>query len=127
MAQNNRVKAIALTVLLAAAQANAAPPKPRPAQMTGTQLVSDMLADPFADKVNPVRRERAMGYIDGVMDSTIGIRWCPSGRPVPHELNYVVAEDMAGMPQAKLNSNAAVLVLAILERHYPCKSAGATQ
>lgn len=126
MVQHTRVKALALTIMLAAAQVVAAPPKLLPAKMTGTQLVRDMLADPFADEFNSVRRERAMGYIDGVIDSTIGLRWCPAGQPVPHELNYVVAEDMARMPSAKLNGNAAALAIAILARHYPCKSAGAT-
>jgi hypothetical protein len=66
-----------------------------------------------------------MGYIDGVIDSTRVLRWCPAGQPVPHELNYVVTEDMAHMPPAELEGNAAALVVATLARHYPCKSAGA--
>lgn len=125
MAQGPRVKALILTLLLAAAQVAGAAPKQPPAKMTGMQLVQDMLADPNDDKFNSIRRERAMGYIDGVLDLTIGVRWCPAGQPVPHELNYVVAEDMARMPAAKLGANAAGLVVATLARHYPCKSTGA--
>jgi hypothetical protein len=81
-----------------------------------------MLADPNDDRFNSIRRERAMGYIDGVIDSTIGLGWCPAGQPLPHELNYVISEDMARMPRAKLDGNAAALVVATLARHYPCKS-----
>lgn len=126
MAKVTRAIALTLMLLSATAQRAAAEPqRPYPVKMTGDQLVRDMLADPNDDKFNSVRRERAMGYIDGVLDSTIGMRWCPAGQPVPHELNYVVAEDIARMPAAKLKSSAAALVIATLARHYPCKSTGA--
>jgi hypothetical protein len=121
------VKAITLAIFLTVAEVAATPNRqPHPVQMTGTQLVRDMLADPFADDFNSIRRERAMGYIDGVMDASIGLRWCPAGQPVPHELNYVVVEDMTRLTPAKLNGNAATLVLSILAHHYPCKPTGAT-
>lgn len=126
MAKGTGASALTLILLLATSQLTAAERSgSHPTKMTGDQLVRDMLADPNDDKFNSVRRERAMGYIDGVLDSTIGVRWCPAGQPVPHELNYVVAEDMARMPSAKLKSSAAALVVATLARHYPCKSTGA--
>ena len=61
------------------------------------------------------------GYIDGVMDAGVGQRWCPAGKHIPHELNYLVVEEMSRMPTAKLNGNAAPLVFAALARLFPCK------
>lgn len=103
----------------------AAPHLPYHPQMTGSQLVRDMLADPAEGQHNSVRRERAMGYIDGVMDAAAEVRWCAAGKPVPHELNYVVVEDMSRMSADKLKGDAAALVLATLARLYPCNSSGA--
>lgn len=57
-----------------------------------------------------------MGYIDGAMDAGVGQQWCPAGKKVPHELNYLVIEEMARMPTAKLKSNAATLVFIPLRR-----------
>jgi hypothetical protein len=92
-------------------------------KMTGTQLVRDMLSDPLmAD--NAVMRERAMGYIDGITDVTVGVYWCPAKKTVPHELNYVVAEEMKGLGANRLKGDAAPLVLATLRKHYPCTVAG---
>lgn len=92
-------------------------------KMTGTQLVRDMLSDPLmAD--NAVMRERAMGYIDGITDITVGVHWCPAKKTVPHELNYFVAEEMKGLGANRLKSDAAPLVLVILSKHYPCTVAG---
>lgn len=125
MARSNGAGALTMMLMLAMPQAVCAPLKPHPAKMTGAQLVRDMLADPFADNVNYIRRERAMGYIDGVMDSSTGLQWCPVGKSVPHELNYLVVEEISGMPASKLNGNAAPLVLGTLTRLFPCKATGA--
>jgi hypothetical protein len=107
---------------LLAAQAGAAPAYR--AHMTGVQLVRDMLADPF-EGTNSVRRERAMGYIDGVADASAGLPWCPAGKPVAHELPYVVVEEVEKMPPAKLTGDAAALVLAALAKLYPCRPGSA--
>ncbi len=120
-------KAFAFGLLAAMTQAGAAPPSlPYHSHATGTQLVRDMLADPAKSSLNSVRRERAMGYIDGVMDATAGLRWCPAGKKVSHELNYFVVEDMAGMKPDQLQGDAAALVLAVLAREYPCNPSNAT-
>lgn len=66
-----------------------------------------------------------MGYMDGVMDSSSGVRWCPAGKSVPHELNYLVIEKVSAMPAAQLNGNAAELVLVALAHLFPCRSTGA--
>jgi hypothetical protein len=125
MTQGNGSRALTLALMLAMAPALSAAPKPPQAKMTGAQLVRDMLADPFANDVNFVRRERAMGYIDGVMDSSIELQWCPAGKSVPHELNYIVTEEISGMPAAKLNGSAASLVRDALARLFPCRTTGA--
>jgi hypothetical protein len=92
---------------------------PYRAHMTGEQFVRDMLAAPDGG-LNSMRRERAMGYMDGVMDAAVGLRWCPAGAAVPHELNYVAAEEMQSLPPARLKGDAAALVLAVLAKLYPC-------
>lgn len=116
------MKLVALALVLLAAHAGAAPTFR--AQMTGAQLVRDMRADPGIG-FNSERRERAMGYIAGVMDSTAGVQWCPAGRMLPHELNYLLIDDIESLEPAKLEQNAAPIILAALAKKYPCNSAGA--
>lgn len=114
---------LAVLVLgLLAAQAGAAPIYR--ANMTGAQLVHDMLADPMVGD-NPRHRERAMGYIDGVMDASAGVHWCPARKTIPHELNYLVVEGIAAMAQARQKGSAAALIQAVLAEKYPCNSPGA--
>jgi hypothetical protein len=108
--------------LLLAAQALATAATLRP-PVTGEQVVRDMLADPAVSD-SSMMRERAMGYIDGIMDMTVGVQWCPAKQVVPHELNYVVAEEMKALGTDRLRSNAAPLIAAILRRHYPCHANG---
>jgi hypothetical protein len=112
----------AIVLALLSAQAGAAPAYR--AQMTGAQLVRDMQADPSVGD-NPARRERAMGYIDGVMDASAGERWCPTGKTIPHELNYLVVEAVAAMPKTRQQGAAAALIQSVLAEKYPCKSHGA--
>jgi hypothetical protein len=114
------VKTLALALVLLATQADAAPAYR--AHMTGTQLVRDMLAEPGVGS-NSIRRERAMAYIDGVADASAGMRWCPAGKPVPHELPYVVVEEVAKMAD-QLEGAASTLVLAALAKLYPCRPGG---
>lgn len=74
-----------------------AQPVHRP-HMTGQQLIRDMKADPRIGQ-NAVQRERAMGYLDGVMDAGAGKVRCPVGKDIPHELNYEVTDDIALLGQ----------------------------
>jgi hypothetical protein len=115
------MKALAVAMALLAPQAGAE--TAYRAHMTGTQLVRDMLAEPGVG-FNSIRRERAMGYIDGVADASAGVRWCPAGKPVPHELPYVVVEEVAKMTR-QLEGDASALVLAALAKLYPCRPGGA--
>lgn len=66
-----------------------------------------------------------MGYIDGVMGAAAGHQWCPDRKSVPHELNYLIVEDLSRLSKDKLKGDAAPAVLAVLARLYPCKAAGA--
>lgn len=124
MAKVTRVSALILMLPLFVCSTEAAPRQARP-KVTGADLVRDMLARPKDDPLNNFRRERAMGYIDGVVDAGVGHRWCPAGRQIPHELNYLIVEELARLPSAELKGNAAVLVLAALTREYPCQPGAA--
>ena len=87
--------------------------------LTGEKFVRDMLAAPDNGAAS-MRRERAMGYMDGVMDGTAGLLWCPAGQHVGHELNYLAAEQMKSLPAEQLKKGAAPLVVAALAKIYPC-------
>jgi len=94
-----------------------------PYHMTGEQLMRDMLVDAF--KASPreyMQRERAMGYLDGLMDGTAGRVWCPAGKVVPHELNYNLMDELSKRGPSELKGNAAPLVLDSLRKLYPCKA-----
>lgn len=91
--------------------------------MTGEQLVRDMMAMPDGGR-DSMRRARAMGYIDGVMDATAGLHWCPAGQAAPHEMNYVVVEEMQALSPTRLKGGATALMLETLSRFYPCTPAG---
>lgn len=110
-----------LFALALPAMATAATPTYRP-YMTGVQLVRDVQAEPGKGS-NSIRRERAMGYIEGVADASAGLSWCPAGKPLPHELPYIVAEEVAKMTGQQ--GGAASLVLSALGKLYPCRAGGA--
>ena len=108
------------------AGAQAKPASYRP-YLTGEQLVRNMRADPSVG-FNAVHRERAMGYIEGVMDAYAGKRWCPPSRDaLPHELNYILIEEVTPLNSAQQKGDAAEVVLAGLAKLYPCNGAGAKQ
>ena len=122
MARKNRMATCA-TALLAAllpVEVLAAPYIPT---LTGEKFVRDMLAAPDNGAAS-MRRERAMGYMDGVMDGTVGLLWCPAGQHVGHELGYLAAEHMESLPKDQLKKRAAPLVVAALAKIYPCPAKG---
>ena len=114
------VTMLAVGLLLRPAAEASTPYRPH---MTGAQLVRDMLAEP-GKGTNSIRRERAMGYIDGIADATANRDWCPA-KVLPHELNYVLIEPIARLNPARLKGDAAPLVIAALGRAYPCRTGGA--
>lgn len=70
----HRFRVAALTLLFAATNVEGAAYR---AATTGRQLVQDMQADPSV-ALNSFKRARAMGYLDGIMDATVSVEWCPS-------------------------------------------------
>lgn len=82
------------------------PAAPYVPTVTGEQYVREMLDASDSDQV-AFRRERMIGYTDGVMDGTVVVRWCPAGQEVAHELSFVAAEDMKGLPRQRLKGAAA--------------------
>lgn len=110
-------------LVLAALFPSAALAAPAIPAVTGETFVRDMLAAADGGPAS-MRRERAIGYMDGVMDATSGARWCPAGRQVAHELSYVAAEEMKRLPPDQLKGNAAPLALSVLARFYPCAAKG---
>jgi hypothetical protein len=106
------------------AGAHGRPANYRP-HVTGEQLVRDMRGEPGVGR-NSLNRERAMGYIDGVMDTAAGRRWCPAGKAVPHEMNYLVTEALERLSPAQLKGDASALVLAVLAKEYPCSASRGT-
>ena len=91
------------------------------AATTGAQLVIDMQVDPNV-ALNTFKRARAMGYIDGIMDATASVQWCPAGMAVPHELNYLLIEDIQRLDAAALKGDATALVVAALRKRFPCST-----
>lgn len=113
------MKTLALVLALLAAQASAVPAYR--AYMTGAQLVRDVQAEPGVG-ANSIRRERAMGFIEGVADASAGTSWCPAGKAVPHELPYLVVEELEKMSRSQVDGAAAALVLAALGRLFLCRA-----
>ncbi|WP_313634322.1 Rap1a/Tai family immunity protein [Massilia timonae] len=124
-AQKRGVAAVLGALVLAwAAPAAGAPQSPHVPAMTGEQFVRDLRPLPDSDLAS-IRRERAMGYMDGVLDGTAGVRWCPAGDHVPHELGYEAADHMRRLPPEQLKGSAATLALAVVSKLYPCPKSGA--
>jgi hypothetical protein len=113
---------IALCVPKAGANNKTAAP-PYRAKLSGEQLVNDVRAD-LSIGHNPFARGRAMGYIAGVMDLAAGRQWCPAGKIVPHELDYLVVEDIEGLRPEDRTRDASALIVASLAKKYPCATGG---
>ncbi|WP_314443026.1 Rap1a/Tai family immunity protein [Massilia timonae] len=116
--------ALSVLVLAWPAPGAGAPQSPHVPAMTGEQFVRDMRPLPDSDLAS-IRRERAMGYMDGVLDGAAGVRWCPAGDHVPHELGYEAADHMRRLPPEQLKGSAATLAIAVVSKLYPCPKSGA--
>lgn len=110
------LRTLAMVAALMPAGVHAAPYFPT---LTGETFVRDMLAAPDGGAAS-MRRERAMGYMNGVMEGTVSLLWCPAGQKVSHELSYVAAEEMKKLPPDQLKKSAAPLAVAVLAKLYPC-------
>lgn len=119
--RNATVASLSVGLMLSASSASAA--GNYRSHWTGAQLVRDMQADPRID-INMVRRERAMGFLEGISDATVARDWCPASTAIPHELNFLLVERVARFSPARQKGDAAPLVVAALAAAYPCRSGG---
>lgn len=115
--------AIAVWLTLATSAPMAQPVKVAP-RMSGQQLV-DQFRGPPGEFGNMSARtfayhQLARGYLDGINDATEGALWCYTGRWKPDERDNAVILELSKLPPAALQGNAAPLVLAFLQRNYPC-------
>ncbi|WP_273028253.1 Rap1a/Tai family immunity protein [Massilia timonae] len=122
MARKQQMATYSVTLLavLLPVEAPAAPYIPT---LTGEQFVREMLTA-LDNGTASMRRERAMGYMDGVMDGTAGLLWCPAGKHVGNELSYLAAEKMKSLPAEQLKKGAAPLIVAALAKIYACPVKG---
>lgn len=67
-----------------------------------------------------IERERAYSYLDGLKDATQGRLWCDVNHLKTPDLAYDLAYDIARMQPAERQRSAAVLLLDLLNRKYPC-------
>lgn len=94
--------------------------------MTGQQLV-DQFRGPPGEFANMSARtfahhQLARGYLDGINDATEGSLWCYTGRWKPDERDNAVILELGKLAAATLQGNAAPLVLAFLQKKYPCST-----
>jgi hypothetical protein len=97
-------------------------------RMTGQMLVRQFLGPPDQGN-NPlggqdfIYQQQAQGYLSGIYDATEGKLWCYSGNWQPDTLDFNLIGELQKLPAATLKSNAAPLVLAYLQKKYPCRTA----
>jgi|SRR5450830_80861 len=90
--------------------------------MTAAQLVQKLTTEP-ASPGDSRESDRAHYYLAGIKDGTQGSLWCFKRAMLPDELNYEIAHALKERHKAEeLNANAAPLVIAELQRRYPCGS-----
>jgi hypothetical protein len=70
--------------------------------------------------------ERARLYIDGIHDSTMNRRWCPSKHhpAAPGVMQEAVVTALRAMTPTTLTRNAAELVTEVWAQRWPCKHIG---
>ncbi|NHZ43390.1 Rap1a/Tai family immunity protein [Massilia aquatica] len=95
-------------------------------RLTGQQLV-DLLAVPSGTlntaQLSPREQHNhriADAYIDGVLDATTGIGWCPNKRYKPDTIEEKVIWGLRKLSAESLQRAAAPLILEILRPLLPC-------
>lgn len=66
--------------------------------------------------------EIARAYISGVKDSNEGTAWCHLPNVKPDELDSFLISDMRKLPREELKGVAAPLLVAALNKRFPCPS-----
>lgn len=88
--------------------------------MTGERFVSMLhRQEPLA----MLDREKAYSYLDGLRDASHGTVWCDVNQLKTPDLAYDLAEEISKAPAAQRSLNASTLLLAILNRKFPCAGA----
>ncbi|WP_300760002.1 Rap1a/Tai family immunity protein [Janthinobacterium sp.] len=67
-------------------------------------------------------QQYARGYLAGVADAGQGRQWCDTGRIKTVEIDAQVIAELKQLPVRARQGDAAILVVAILARHFPCSA-----
>ena len=112
---------LCLALALPECLAQPATAAPYPYKMNGDRFV-EMLhrPEPYAT----LERDQAYYYLNGLKDGTQGRTWCDVNHLKTPDLAYDLASEISRMPQAERKRSAAVLLLDLLHRKYPCPAAG---
>lgn len=96
---------------------------PYPYTLSGDQFVK-MMSPPDPKGYEYQQREKAYSYLDGVRDGSEGTVWCDVNQYKTPDMAYEMAENIAKLPAAERRKNAAVLILGLLRKNYPCHRSG---
>lgn len=111
------------TIALCFAAPLAAYAAPYPFTLSGDRFL-EMMRHPDPSGYAYLLREKAYSYLDGARDSAEGQAWCDVNQLKTPDLADALAEDIARLPAAERKKNAAVLLLQLLKRRYPCRHEG---
>lgn len=76
-----------------------------------------------ADPAYLLNQRFAQGYLAGVADAAQGRQWCDTGRLKTLEIDARIIADLKMLPVRARRGDAAILVVAILARRFPCSTA----
>ena len=120
-------------VLLAALGVSAFPVRasaagyPVAPRLSAEQLIAHYQEVPLngasADPAFLVNQRFAHGYLAGVADAAQGRQWCDTGRLKTLEIDARIIAELKMLPARTRRGDAAVLVVAILARRFPCSTA----
>jgi len=106
-----------------ARQDAAYPPAPR---LSAERLIADYQEAPpagqAADPAMLLRQRYARGYLAGAADAAQGRQWCDTGRIKTVEIDAQVIAELKKLPARARQGDAAILVVSILARHFPCSA-----
>lgn len=96
-------------------------------RLSAEQLIAYYQEVPFngtsADPAFLLNQRFAQGYLAGVADAAQGRQWCDTGRLKTLEIDARIIADLKMLPAGARRGDAAMLVVAILARRFPCSTA----
>ncbi len=95
---------------------------PYPYAMSGDAYVQ-MLRPPTPRPYDELERDKAFSYLDGLKDATQGRLWCDIDHIKTPDLADTLAIEISRMPPPERKRSAALLLLELLQRKFPCKKA----